>query len=83
MASKDAVKENVKEAPKVDNSKQIPSLASYYLLGRSGLRVSPLAFGTGTFGDAWGEVADLEAILHEGVGKSHRHLGRPSREVSS
>ena len=55
MASKDAVKENVKEAPKIDNSKQIPSLASYYLLGRSGLRVSPLAFGTGTFGDAWGE----------------------------
>ena len=38
----------------VDRSKQITSLASYYLLGRSGLRVSPLAFGTGTFGNAWG-----------------------------
>ena len=36
----------------VDRSKQITSLASYYLLGRSGLRVSPLAFGTGTFGNA-------------------------------
>lgn len=55
MASKDAVKEVVREAPKVDNSRKIPSLASYYLLGKSGLRVSPLAFGTGTFGDAWGE----------------------------
>lgn len=39
----------------LDPTKQITSLASYYLLGRSGLRVSPLCFGTGTFGDAWGE----------------------------
>lgn len=32
----------------------IPSLASYYLLGRSGLRVSPLCLGTMTFGTEWG-----------------------------
>src|SRR5271165_3554337 len=30
------------------------SLDSYRLLGRSGLRVSPLALGTMTFGAAWG-----------------------------
>lgn len=39
----------------LDPTKKITSLANYYLLGRSGLRVSPLCFGTGTFGDAWGE----------------------------
>ncbi len=38
-----------------DQSKQLPGLATYYLLGRSGLRVSPLCFGTGTFGSTWGE----------------------------
>jgi aryl-alcohol dehydrogenase-like predicted oxidoreductase len=32
----------------------IPSLATYSLLGRSGLRVSPLALGTMTFGTEWG-----------------------------
>jgi aryl-alcohol dehydrogenase-like predicted oxidoreductase len=32
----------------------IPSLATYALLGRSGLRVSPLALGTMTFGTEWG-----------------------------
>jgi aryl-alcohol dehydrogenase-like predicted oxidoreductase len=30
------------------------SLDSYRLLGRSGLRVSPLALGTMTFGESWG-----------------------------
>src|SRR5689334_19284967 len=29
-------------------------LRQYRLLGRSGLRVSPLSLGTGTFGQAWG-----------------------------
>jgi aryl-alcohol dehydrogenase-like predicted oxidoreductase len=32
----------------------IDSLARYHLLGRSGLRVSPLALGTMTFGTEWG-----------------------------
>src|SRR5262249_49950331 len=32
--------------------------ASYRLLGRSGLRVSPLALGTMTFGSDWGWGAD-------------------------
>jgi len=38
----------------------MPSLAldQYRLLGRSGLRVSPLALGTMTFGEAWGWGAD-------------------------
>src|SRR3546814_1356533 len=30
------------------------SLDTYRLLGRSGLRVSPLALGTMTFGEVWG-----------------------------
>src|SRR6476660_1383924 len=29
-------------------------LGTYYLLGRSGLRVSPLCLGTMTFGTEWG-----------------------------
>ena len=32
----------------------IPSLATYSLLGRSGLKVSPLCLGTMTFGTEWG-----------------------------
>lgn len=34
------------------------SLETYRLLGRSGLRVSPMALGTMTFGTAWGWGAD-------------------------
>jgi aryl-alcohol dehydrogenase-like predicted oxidoreductase len=34
------------------------TLASYRLLGRSGLRVSPLALGTMTFGESWGAPED-------------------------
>jgi aryl-alcohol dehydrogenase-like predicted oxidoreductase len=34
--------------------KTIDSVASYHLLGRSGLRVSPLCLGTMTFGTEWG-----------------------------
>jgi aryl-alcohol dehydrogenase-like predicted oxidoreductase len=32
----------------------LPSLATYSLLGRSGLRVSPMCLGTMTFGTEWG-----------------------------
>lgn len=35
-----------------------PGLADYALLGRSGLRVSPLCLGTMTFGTEWGWGAD-------------------------
>ncbi len=34
------------------------SLNNYYTLGRSGLRVSPLALGTMTFGTEWGWGTD-------------------------
>jgi aryl-alcohol dehydrogenase-like predicted oxidoreductase len=34
------------------------SLAAYYTLGRSGLRVSPLSLGTMTFGTEWGWGSD-------------------------
>jgi aryl-alcohol dehydrogenase-like predicted oxidoreductase len=40
--------------PVTSDSRTIPSLASYHLLGRSGLRVSPLCLGTMTFGTEWG-----------------------------
>ena len=36
------------------------SLDKYHLLGRSGLRVSPLALGTMTFGRDWGWGSDLD-----------------------
>lgn len=41
-------------------SKPLTSLDSYRLLGRSGLRVSPLCLGTMTFGTDWGWGADAE-----------------------
>ena len=41
----------------------IPSLATYALLGRSGLRVSPLALGTMTFGTEWGWGAPKETAF--------------------
>lgn len=37
-----------------DESRSITGLKEYYLLGRSGLRVSPLCLGTMTFGTEWG-----------------------------
>ena len=46
------------------------SLDSYRLLGRSGLRVSPLALGTMTFGETWGaEEADSRRIFDAYVDK--------------
>jgi aryl-alcohol dehydrogenase-like predicted oxidoreductase len=43
-----------------DMPHQTNSLDTYRLLGRSGLRVSPLALGTMTFGTDWGWGADRE-----------------------
>jgi aryl-alcohol dehydrogenase-like predicted oxidoreductase len=40
--------------------RQTSSLDTYRLLGRSGLRVSPLALGTMTFGTDWGWGADRD-----------------------
>jgi aryl-alcohol dehydrogenase-like predicted oxidoreductase len=39
---------------------QTNALDTYRLLGRSGLRVSPMALGTMTFGTDWGWGADRE-----------------------
>ncbi len=44
--------------PNVEPSGTVKSLASYHLLGRSGLRVSPLCLGTMTFGTEWGWGSD-------------------------
>ncbi len=44
----------------------IPSLATYSLLGKTGLRVSPLCLGTMTFGPEWGwgnDAHDAERLL--------------------
>ncbi|AGC48491.1 aldo/keto reductase [Myxococcus stipitatus DSM 14675] len=51
-----------------NTTKRIDSLARYHLLGRSGLRVSPLALGTMTFGTEWGWGSPKET--------AHRLLAR-------
>jgi aryl-alcohol dehydrogenase-like predicted oxidoreductase len=43
---------------------RISSLARYSLLGRSGLRVSPLCLGTMTFGTEWGFGSPKETAHH-------------------
>lgn len=45
----------------MENDSRIPSLARYHLLGRSGLRISPLCLGTMTFGNpqGWGTTEDI------------------------
>jgi aryl-alcohol dehydrogenase-like predicted oxidoreductase len=45
-----------------DDTRIVKSLAEYSLLGRSGLRVSPLCLGTMTFGTDWGWGAPKEAV---------------------
>lgn len=48
--------------PEVEQDRETGSASSlekYRLLGRSGLRVSPIALGTMTFGEDWGWGADL------------------------
>jgi aryl-alcohol dehydrogenase-like predicted oxidoreductase len=42
-------------------TKKIKSVAEYNLLGRSGLRVSPLCLGTMTFGTEWGWGSEASA----------------------
>ncbi|HEY9753816.1 MAG TPA: aldo/keto reductase [Oculatellaceae cyanobacterium] len=45
---------NPRKKVEFDTSAQVTGLANYALLGRTGLRVSPLCYGTGMFGDVWG-----------------------------
>jgi aryl-alcohol dehydrogenase-like predicted oxidoreductase len=59
----------------VDRSKHVPSLASYYLLGRSGLRVSPLAFGAGTFGSKWGDHWSIDKATAKSILKRYFEAG--------
>jgi aryl-alcohol dehydrogenase-like predicted oxidoreductase len=51
-----------------DPAKKVEGLAEYRLLGRSGLRVSPLCLGTMTFGTEWGWGSPKET--------AHRMLAR-------
>ncbi len=41
-----------------EKKNKIPSMEEYYLLGKSGLRVSPISLGTMTFGTEWGWGSD-------------------------
>lgn len=47
----------------MSTSNRLTSLAQYRLLGRSGLRVSPLCLGTMTFGTEWGWGAPKETAF--------------------
>lgn len=62
-------------AANFDDSKQIKSLATYILLGRSGLRVSPLSLGTATFGDAWGQNWNTEKAIAKDILKGYLQAG--------
>ena len=51
----------------------------YRMLGRSGLKISPLAFGVGTFGNKWGdgwsiEKKDAEAIFNAFLDGGMNHI---------
>ncbi|NUP04511.1 MAG: aldo/keto reductase [Polyangiaceae bacterium] len=46
----------------IDTTKRITSVSDYSLLGRSGLRVSPLCLGTMTFGTEWGWGSPKETV---------------------
>ena len=48
--------------PENRGHRKIDSLATYHLLGRSGLRVSPLCLGAMTFGEDWGWGAPEEVV---------------------
>lgn len=43
-------------AKQENEDKRVQSLTEYRLLGNTGLRVSPIAFGAGTFGEKWGDA---------------------------
>jgi aryl-alcohol dehydrogenase-like predicted oxidoreductase len=53
--------------PQIDRSRQVQSLASYCLLGRSGLRVSPISLGTANFGSSWGPHWSLSKDDAKGI----------------
>ncbi len=54
MAARKRTKSAAPTAEGAPSAGTIPSLSTYYRLGRSGLRVSPLCLGTMTFGKEWG-----------------------------
>ena len=69
---------DVKASTSEASSRGSRSLDTYRLLGRSGLRVSPLALGAMTFGPDWGWGADRTrraAVrhLHRARRQLHRH----------
>ena len=51
-------------------SQHITSLDTYRLLGRSGLRASPLTLGTMTFASSSREAATRSSRLHRNRGES-------------
>lgn len=67
MTNTVAEKEANPLVPQIDKSKQVPSLATYSLLGRSGLRVSPICLGTANFGGTWGPHWTLSKENSKGI----------------
>lgn len=64
-----ALSEDLPFSTSSDNDSRITSMTHYKTLGNTGLKVSPIAYGAGTFGDAWGEAwssgkAQAESIFH-------------------
>ena len=59
------------------------SLDTYRLLGRSGLRVSPLALGTMTFGTDWGWGADSDEArrIFDALRRPRRQLHRHRQQL--
>lgn len=51
------------------------SLSNYLTLGRSGLRVSPLCLGTGTFGNGWGESWSTDLETSRGIMRAYVDAG--------
>lgn len=64
-----ALSEDLPFAKSDGQDSRITSLTTYRTLGNTGLKVSPIAYGAGTFGDAWGEAwssgkEQAESIFH-------------------
>ncbi|CAB4437887.1 unnamed protein product [Rhizophagus irregularis] len=63
-------------AQDTSSTKTAKALDDYVLLGRSGLRVSPLCLGTATFGEQWGIGGNFfDTACNYNYGEGERFLG--------
>lgn len=68
-----ALSEDLPFTTEQNSDNRVKSLTTYRTLGNTGLKVSPIAYGAGTFGDAWGEAwssgkAQAEEIFQSYIG---------------